>query len=182
MIQVEYKQSQGEIKYGWYVPELCHLIGVNQNDTENFKFMKELAKYTQLKPDQVIAQIDKCIDLFKDKTERPPKEDEKDAKNKINEIKKIDLYNTSDKKREFYGIEIIKIKDITSGHIIQPKFDYGSAKKVALNKDTEVARLKLNTTDWICLYHKSLEKSTFDLLKDIEFSQKRLGIKIKSED
>ena len=192
MIQVEYKQSQGEAKYGWYVPELCKLIGVNQNDTENKKFMKELAEYTRLEPDKVINQIDKCIDLFKDETKRKSKEEEKkdnkedkkEVKNEIIEkdIRKIDLYNTSNKKREFYGIDIIKIKNLSSGHIIQPKFNYGKAKKDALNKATGVARLKVSSTDWICLYHKSLGKSTYDLLDDIKYCQGRLGINIESED
>ena len=81
--------------------------------------MKELAEYTRLEPDKVIKQIDKCIDLFKDETKRKSKEEEKkdnkeDKKEVKNEIiekdKKIDLYNTSNKKREFYGIDIIKIK------------------------------------------------------------------------
>ena len=188
MIRVEYKQSEGETKYGWYVPELCKLIGVNQNDTENSKFMKELAQFTRLEPDKVVKQIDKCIDLFRDETERKPKEEEKKEdkeENKIelkNEIKKIAIYNTSNKKRQFYGIDIIKIKDLTSSHLAQPKFNYGNKKKVSLNKDTEVARLKMNSTNWICLYHKSLEKCTYDLLSDIEFCQKKLGINLKSDD
>jgi len=172
MIQVEYKQPEGETKYGWYVPELCKLIGVNQNDTENSKFMKELAQYTKLEPDKVIKQIDKCIDLFNDETERKPKEEKKKEELKY-EIKAIDIYNTSNKKRQYYGIDIIKIKDLTSCHITQPKFNYGKQKRVSLNKDTEVERLKMNSTNWICLYHKSLEKITYDLLKDIEFCQKR---------
>ena len=184
MIQVEYKHSGGETRYGWFVPELCQLIGVNKNDAENSKFMKELAQYTRLDPDQVIKQIDKCIDLFKDETERKPKEEEKkdDKKESKNEIKNIDIYNTSNKKRQFYGIEIIKLKNLTSCHIIQPKFNYGKKKKVPLNKDTEVERLNMNSTNWVCLYHKSLEKSTFDLLNDITFCQKRLGINLKSND
>ena len=104
MIQVLYKQSNGEQKYGWYVPELCKLIGVNESDTENSKFMKELAQYTRLEPDQVTKQIDKCVELFNDEAIKTG-EDKKDGKEK-NEIKKIDIYNTSKKKREFYGIEI----------------------------------------------------------------------------
>jgi hypothetical protein len=87
MIQVEYKHSGGETRYGWYVPECCKLIGVNQKDTENSKFMKELAKYTRLDPDQVIKQIDKCIDLFKDETERKPKEEEKKDNKKNQKMK-----------------------------------------------------------------------------------------------
>ena len=185
MIQVQYKKSQDEAKYGWFVVEFCQLIGLNESDTEDHKFMKELAYYTQLKPDQVTKQIDKCIELFKDETKREMvkgKKDEKEVKNEIKEIKKGDIYNTANKKREFYGIEIIKIKNISSCHIIQPKFDYGKQQKVALNKDTEVARLELKNDYWICLYHESLENSTFNLLKDIELYQKRLGIEMKSND
>ena len=180
MIQVLYKQSDGEQKYGWYVPELCKLIGVNESDTENNKFMKELAQYTRLEPDQVTKQIDKCVELFNDETIRTD-EDKKDGKEK-NEKKQIDIYNTSKKKREFYGIEITKMKNLKSGHIIQPKFDYGKQKKVPLNKDTQVASLKMPSTKWICLYHKSLEKSTYGLSNDILYCQKRLGINLKSED
>ena len=138
MIQVLYKQSDGEQKYGWYVPELCKLIGVNESDTENNKFMKELAQYTRLEPDQVTKQIDKCVELFNDETIRTD-EDKKDGKEK-NEKKQIDIYNTSKKKREFYGIEITKMKNLKSGHIIQPKFDYGKQKKVPLNKDTKIPK------------------------------------------
>jgi len=83
MIQVEYKKPEGETKYGWFVPELCKLIGVNQNDTENSKFMKKLAQFTRLEPDKVIEQIDKCIDLFKDETERKQKEEKKRMIKKI---------------------------------------------------------------------------------------------------
>ena len=74
------------------------------------------------------------------------------------------------------------MKNLKSGHIIQPKFDYGKQKKVPLNKDTQVASLKMPSTNWICLYHKSLEKSTYGLSNDILYCQKRLGINLKSED
>ena len=76
----------------------------------------------------------------------------------------------------------LKIQNLSSCHIIQPKFNYGKEKKVSLQKDSEVARLNTNSSDWICLYHKGLGESTYNLLNDIEFCKKRLGIKIKSGD
>ena len=36
--------------------------------------------------------------------------------------------------------------------------------------------------NWICLYHISLEKSTYNLLNDINYCQEQLGIDMKSED
>jgi hypothetical protein len=80
------------------VPEFCILNGINQYDIEDFNFMRELAEYTKLEPDDKIKQIYKCLDLFKDKTERKQKDGKKEEKNenKINEIKENDIYNTSD--------------------------------------------------------------------------------------
>ena len=191
MILVKCKGPEKEIKFNYYVPEFCNLNGINQNDIEDFNFMKELSEKTKLEPDEKIKQIYKCLELFKDKTERKPKEEKKEedkkeekSKNKNNEIKEIDIYNTSDKKREFYGIEIdtSKLKNLFSYHLKQPTFNNGKNKNLNLNKNNEVGRLNLNTNQWICLYNKSLEKSTYALLKSINYCKKDLGIKIENED
>lgn len=196
MILVKCRGPQKEVKFNLYVPEFCTLNGINQYDIEDFNFMRDLSEFTKLEPDKKIEQINKCIDLFKDKTERKQKEDkkkediiEKEKKkekneNKINEIKENDINNTSDKKREFYGIEFetSKLKGLYSYHLKQPTFNNGKSKNLNLNKNNEVGRLNLDTDKWICLYNKSLEKSTYDLLKNIEYCKKDLGIKIKSKD
>ena len=182
MIQVEYKKAQNENgnKYGWFVPECCKLIGLNENDTDNPNFKKELAKYTQLKPDEVVKQINECVKLFNDKNEKKPKDD-KNNKDEM-EIKVKNPYNTSEKKREFYGLGIMTINGLTACHIVKPVFNYGKQKKDPLNKVTEVGRINLKTSNWICLYHESLEDYTYDLLDDINFCQKQLGIQMKDGD
>ena len=111
--------------------------------------MNALSEKTKLEPDEKIKQIYKCLDLFKDKTERKPKDDKKEEdkkeeknKNKINdnEIKENDIYNTSDKKREFYGIEFdtSKLKNLFSYHLKKPTFNNGKNKNLNLNTNNEV--------------------------------------------
>ena len=80
MISVKVKGPEGEDYFIYYVPEFCTLNGINENDIENYKFMNNLSKYTKLKPDEKIKQIEKCLDLFKDITIRKPKEDKKEDK------------------------------------------------------------------------------------------------------
>ena len=74
------------------------------------------------------------------------------------------------------------INGLTACHIVKPVFNYGKQKKDPLNKVTEVGRINLKTSNWICLYHESLEDYTYDLLDDINFCQKQLGIQMKGGD
>jgi len=191
MILVKRKGPENETKFSYYVPEFCTLNGINQYDIEDFNFMNELAEYTKLEPDKKIKKIYKCLDLFKDKTERKQKDDKKEEdkkeekeENAINEIKENDIYNTSDKKREFYGIELetSKLKNLFSYHLKQPTFNNEKNTNLNLNKNNKVGRLNLDTDQWICLYNKSLEEHTYDLLECIDYCKKDLGIKIKSKD
>jgi len=191
MILVKRKGPENETKFSYYVPEFCTLNGINQYDIEDFNFMNELSEYTKLEPDKKIKQIYKCLDLFKDKTERKQKDDKKEEdkkeekeENAINEIKENDIYNTSDKKREFYGIELetSKLKNLFSYHLKQPTFNNEKNTNLNLNKNNKVGRLNLDTDQWICLYNKSLEEHTYDLLESIDYCKKDLGIKIKSKD
>ena len=191
MILVKRKGPENETKFSYYVPEFCTLNGINQYDIEDFNFMNELSEYTKLEPDKKIKQIYKCLDLFKDKTERKQKDDKKEEdkkeekeENAINEIKENDIYNTSDKKREFYGIELetSKLKNLFSYHLKQPTFNNEKNTNLNLNKNNKVGRLNLDTDQWICLYNKSLEEHTYDLLECIDYCKKDLGIKIKSKD
>ena len=187
--------------------------------------MNELAEYTKLDPDEKIAQINKCLDLFKDKTERiqeghkdnekkeeekkeekkenkknkkkrrkkkeekEEKEEDEKEENKINEEEDknknkiiVDKNNTSDKKREFYGIEISKLDNIQSYHIIQPTFNNEEDKDLDLNSIFPVARENISTSQWLCVYNKSLEDKTYDLLQYFEDCQEAIGILLKNDD
>ena len=119
----------------------------------------------------------------KDKKEENEKEEEKNE-NTINEnkINEIDLYNTSDKKREFYGIQILKLDNISSYYIVQPTFNNGKNKNLKLNSIFPVFKSNIDTSQWLCLYHKSLENSTYELLDNLKYYQESLGIKVENKD
>ena len=54
----------------FYIPELCTLIGINEEDANNYKFMEKIIEKTRLEPDKKIKQIKKCFELFYDTTEK----------------------------------------------------------------------------------------------------------------
>lgn len=192
LICVEVKGDGDGTKLMYYASEYCKLSKINNEDIENYNFMNTLSRYTKLSPDEKIKQIEKCLNLFHDKTERE-KEDNKNEEikqennNQIKEEKKgkniNEIYNSSDKKRQYYGIEINKIKnDISSFYIKKPRFNNGKNDEILLNKLYEVGREKVSTDKWICLYPSNLEKKTIELLKYFKICSEGLGIKIKSNE
>lgn len=46
------------------------MLGINEEDSSNFKFMEQIIEKTRLDPDKKIKQIEKCLDLFYDTTEK----------------------------------------------------------------------------------------------------------------
>jgi hypothetical protein len=102
MILVKFKGPEGEPQFNYYVPEFCKLCGINEYDIQDYKFMNELSEYTKLNPDKKIKQINKCLDLFKDKTERNQGNDKNNKNDKKVEDKKEDEKKDEkkDKKKE----------------------------------------------------------------------------------
>ena len=70
LILVYNGDSQNRKKAKCYVPELCYLVGINEEDTRDFTFMKEIIEKTRLNPDAKIKQIEKCLDLFMETDEK----------------------------------------------------------------------------------------------------------------
>ena len=192
LIEVKFKEK---IKY--YVPELCTLIELNEEDARNHTFMAKIIEKTRLNPDPKIEQIEKCIDLFYDETLKKSyntKDSEKTLENK--EDKKIkenkenlntinnDENNSSNKKRKYYGIEIIKNnKTIRPYYITQPTFTNGENDNLTINdinRVIPVIRDELRTNQWICLYPSYAEKITYNLLKGFKNCIKGYGMEFKN--
>ena len=45
----------------YYIPELCTMIGINNEDISDYKFMQEIIEKTRLEPDKKIQEIRKCL-------------------------------------------------------------------------------------------------------------------------
>lgn len=55
-------------------------MGITQEDTSDLDFIQEIIEKTKLTPDQKIKQIEKCIDLFVDTTERKSIDNDQEGK------------------------------------------------------------------------------------------------------
>ena len=162
------------------------MIGINEEDSNDFQFMKEIIKKTRLEPDEKIAQIEKCLALFNDKTEKKTCPDIVEIKMKkienLNSIKN-DKYKTSEDKRKSYGIKIEKkYVPVKPYYIKQPTFNNGEMSNLSINdisKIITVGRECISSDEWICLYDKYSESDSFKLLKGFQKCAKSYGIKIK---
>ena len=188
LIEVENKNPQYKENIKYYVPELCTLIGIDEEDSQNMKFMEKIIEKTRLEPDQKIKEIKQCIDLFYDLTEKKKnneKEEQKTEDKKTEEKKESkgvkrniikenlntiinDKNNSSNKKREYYGIEIEKKnKPIRPYYIIQPTFANKKRDNLSIKDISKVMPVtddKMNTDNWICLYSSVAEEQSFCLL------------------
>lgn len=154
----------------WYVPELCTMIGINDDDINDNKFMEKITKKTRIDPDEKIKQIEKCLELFTDKTEEKTNPDLVEVnKKRLENLNSIlnDKCNTSNKKRLQYGIEIEKLeKPIKPYYIRQPTFNNGPNNKLTIkdiSRVNPVGRSNMSTDNWICLYFIKAEKDSYSL-------------------
>ena len=204
LIEVENKNPQYKENIKYYVPELCTLIGIDEEDSQNMKFMEKIIEKTRLEPDQKIKEIKRCIDLFYDLTEKKKnneKEEQKTEDKKTEEKKESkgvkrniikenlntiinDKNNSSNKKREYYGIEIEKKnKPIRPYYIIQPTFANKKRDNLSIkdiSRVMPVADDKMNTDNWICLYSSVAEEQSFCLLNGFKKCAQGYGLKFKN--
>ena len=100
LILVRRKDSQGNPINLYFIPELCLLAGLDDEQRMNDEFMKKVAKYTKLEPDQRVNETNKFIELIHDETENDK------SKEKWSSKKKLD----------YYGIEVEPLKDLFSAY------------------------------------------------------------------
>ena len=144
------------------------MIGIIDDDINDNKFMEKITEKTRIDPDEKIKQIEKCLELFTDTTEKKTNPDLVEVSNKrLENLNSIlnNICNTSDKKRQQYGIEIEKLeKPIKPYYIRQPTFNNGSNNKLTvkqINRVIPVGRSNMSTDNWICLYFIKAEKDSY---------------------
>ena len=149
--------------------------------------MKQIIERTRLNPDQKIEQIEKCIDLFYDKTERKSIDNDKKGEN-LNTIFD-DENNTSRKKKDYYGIEIYKLEKrpipIKPYYVVQPTFNNEKKDNLGIrdvNGVLPVGRDSVMSYNWICLYTQQAEKMSFKLLEGFLKCCKGYNLKFKDDE
>ena len=163
LILVRKKDNNGDVKNLFFIPELCYLSGLEDEDTKNGQFMKELAKLTKLEPNERIQKTNEFIKLLEDSTKDKNHPEKLSAK----------------EKSELYGIKVEPLNELfTAYYMKETKLLGGNKKEVHSNDRTFPVLEKKNMTNWICFYEKSNYDDAENLFNTLSKASKAYGLKI----
>ena len=124
----------------FFIPELCYLAGLDDAATKDFKFMKKLADYTKLSPNDRIDKTNEFLNLLK--------EPEKDKNNP----EKL----SAKEKSELYGIEVSAVdKMFEACYMKETELIAGGNKTIKPTDKLFKVLIKKNMQNWVCFYEKS---------------------------
>ena len=136
LLVVKRKDAQGEDVNLYFVPELCNLAGLDDEFLKDRDFMKKLADYTKLTPQDRINKTNEFLNLL---VSQEKKEGKLSAK----------------EKSELYGIEVKPLDKLHKAYYMKETILIGGNKKaIKTNKPFELLSKK-DMTKWLCLYRKS---------------------------
>ena len=148
----------------YFVPELCYLVGIDESDTTNKKFMKKVSECTKMDPTQKVLETNEFIQLLQDKTE--------DKK----------THMSSKKKSDHYGIKITPLKDLFPAYYMkQPQLLDGTGQVFdKYNKEIKLDKNIINKVKWILFYEDNYDENEKYLLKDFKDASGKYGIKLEN--
>ena len=162
LILVKTNDAQGNPKNEYYIPEFCSLSGLNDEATKDGFFMKELAKYTKLEPEERVKATNDFIKLLED----PEKKDN----NTLSAKEKMDLY----------GIKVSPLNELFDAYYMNETKLIGGNNKVIHSNDKKFPILdKKDMLNWLCFYEKSNYKDAEEFYDILNKASKAYGIKIK---
>ena len=121
----------------YFIPELCSLSGLDEEQVKNGLFMNELAKSTKLKPYERVSKIKKFINLLNDEGK---KENQLSPKEKL----------------EKYGLKIEPVKennDLFKGYYMKLPKLYDLNGKV-INENVFPVLKKKDLYTWYCVFER----------------------------
>ena len=166
LILVRKKDAQGNPLNLYFVPELCNLVGIDEDDIVNNKFMKEVSQYTKMEPDEKVAKINDFMNLLLNKDE------DNSTPEKWSSLKKY----------EYYGINIIppKEKDLFSAYYMKKtELIDGKNKPVSQNNRDKVNLVKqFDMVNWLFFYANQYYDDADILNKNLQKASGKYNIKI----
>ena len=163
IIVVRNKAKDGQVTNSYFVPELCYLSGLEDEETKNGLFMKELAKLTKLEPNERIQKTNEFIKLLED-----PSKD-KNQPGKLSAKEKSDLY----------GIKVEPLNELfTAYYMKDTKLIGGSNTQVSSKDKTFKVLKKSDLTNWLCFYEENNYNDAENLYNTLSKASKAYGLKI----
>ncbi len=163
LLVVKRKDAEGEDINLYFVPELCYLAGLDDEFIKDREFMKKLADYTKLTPEDRIKKTNEFLKLLVDPQRDP------ENKNKLSAKEKSDLY----------GIEIKALDKLHKAYYMKETILMGGNKKIISPKDKKFNVLsKKDMTKWLCLYRKSNYEDAGYLLESLQKASGAYGLAV----
>ena len=170
LIIVKRRDPKGNEVSLYFIPELCHLGGLDDSAVKNGKFMKELAEYTKLIPAERVKKTNQFLNLL-DCTES------KKIKNKKKEIVKI--LPTSKEKIELYGFDIQPVKEnFTACYMKQPILKTVNGKTIKTNEKIFKILKPIAMKNWLFLYEQHNYNDAEYFWNNLQKASKGYGILI----
>ena len=148
----------------YFVPELCYLVGIDEEDTTKKKFMKKVSECTKMNPTQKVEETNEFIHLLQDKTE--------DKK----------THMSSKKKSDHYGIQITPLKDLFPAYYMQQTqlLDGTGQFFDKYNREIKLEKNVINNVKWVLFYEDNYDDNEKYLLKDFKDASDKYNIKIEN--
>jgi len=163
IIVVRNKAKDGQVNNSYFVPELCYLSGLEDEETKNGLFMKELATLTKLEPNERIKKTNEFIKLLEDPS--------KDS----NQPEKLSAKEKSD----LYGIKVEPLNELfTAYYMKDTKLVGGSNTQVSSRDKTFKVLKKSDLTNWLCFYEENNYNDAENLYNTLSKASKAYGLKI----
>ena len=171
LLIVKGNSPQGKKVDLYFIPELCKLSGIDDNEAKG-KFMKLLAEKTKLAPNVRVEKTNNFLKFLDD--DEVAKDPDKEKK-----------FSAKDKAK-FYGIEIKALDKKVYGYYMQKtNLLLDPKKKIKYypkeSKTFDVFR-KREMTNWVCIYRKYNYENAEYLWKSLQKASKGYGFKISEPD
>ena len=178
LILVRKKGPQDGVKNLYFVPELCFLAGLEDEEVKDGFFMKELAKKTKLEPYDRIKKTNEFLELLKDPEIEKPKKNKKN-KNENENSKPIEKKLSALDKSELYGIEVKPLNKLFKAYYMKDtKLIAGNNKSISSRDKTFPVLEKQSLTSWLCFYEKANYNNAENLYNTLDAASKGFKLKI----
>ena len=170
LILVNKKGPQEKINNLYFIPELCHLTGLDDDEVKDKNFMCQLSDYTKLDPDERIEKTNEFLKLLTDDTRKPKSENNPNESEELSSLEKSNLY----------GIEVTPYEKFFDAYNMkETNLIAGDDEYVKSNARTFPVLKKVDMLKWLCFYEKNNYYDAENLYNTLSKCSKAFNIKIK---
>ena len=141
------------------------MTGIDEEDVANSFFMKKISECTKMEPDEKVNKINKFIELYQDNTE-----------NQLTDEKW-----SSKKKSEYYGIQVMQVKDLFPAYYMTKTNLIDGKNKEFNDKNKEIDLVKKDDIiKWLLFCDESENENAIFLKEGLQKASGKYHIKINN--